>query len=57
MCGGRQRGVTDDEAEVVSGLVWRDLGPMIMYDLSQFGLRQLACIHNLISKRQLVGVD
>ncbi len=32
-----------------------DLGPMmIMSDLSQFSLRKLACIHDLISVRQLV---
>ncbi len=35
----------------------RDLEPMmIMCDLSQFSLRKLACIHDLISVKQLVRV-
>lgn len=36
----------------------RNLGPlMIMSDVSQFSWSRLACIHDLISMRQLVRVE
>lgn len=44
------------EAQVVSGFGMH-LAPMIMSDLSQFSLKALASIHDLITVRQLVRVE
>ena len=55
--GGRQSKVVDGEAEVVNSF-GEGFEPMIiMSDLSQFSLRKLACIHDLISVRQLIRLE
>ncbi len=54
MCGERNRVELSVVRQRLLDLV-RDLGPMmIMSDLSQFSLRKLACIHDMMSLRQSV---
>lgn len=50
------------ELSMVRQMLWvvlvRDFGPLIIVsDLSQFSLRKLACIHDLITVRHLITVE
>ena len=55
--GERKSGVVDGEAEVVTGFSEGFGTMMIISDLSQFRLRKLICIHDLMSVKQLVRVE